>query len=273
MLNLLNAEWFKLRKSKAFLACLVSVVISVIFTYGMLSMVNEIQTGGMQNGTGGVVVTADADFGTGSIWDSLEIIEIYQQIVVSFISMISVIFSAIFVIGEFGHGGIKNLVGKGYSRGQVFLAKYAISVFGTAIMTIVSATLTFAIGCFFMGTDTLNGTLIGEYVIFTLLQMGLLIALNSLVVTLSEISRNLGAGISIGIGIVGFSQLISSALDLMFRDFNFKASDYWILDLMGNCPLADFGAEIVWNIVFVVVLWSGIAIVGGMLHFGKADIK
>ena len=203
------------------------------------------------------------------------IMDVYQQVVICFVNMTSVIFSALFVITEFVNGAIKNLVGKGYSKEKIFLSKFIMNSVAVVMMVVLSAIVSWVLGCFFIGTEGINGALIRDYVIFTLLQSGLMIALNGIVITLSEVCRNLGAGISIGIIIVGFSTLLSSALDLVFNRFSisFKATDYWVVDVMQNCPISGFGANVVIQVIFVIVLWSVLAIGAGMWHFRKADIK
>lgn len=57
MYNLIHAEFYKWKKSKSFLVCLLSVIGMILFVYFMLKVVSEVQTGELENGTGGIIVS------------------------------------------------------------------------------------------------------------------------------------------------------------------------------------------------------------------------
>lgn len=276
MVNLLSGELYKLRKSKCFLICVALTVVSVVFMYGMLFLANEIQEGQIENGTAGVVVIEEntESLESESVFEDTGIIEVLQAVLGGFVAFIAVVFNAIYVIGEFGHGAIKNVVGKGHSRGKIFIVKYVSCILATVIMLATGAILNLALGCICMGTDSVNGAMLKDYTIYTLLMSGLIVAISSLVIAISEISRNLAVGISIAVCIVGgISSIIFKAIDLLFDRFGVQPSKYWLLNLMQECPVGGFESEIVTRIIVSIVLWTVPAIVIGMCHFGKADIK
>lgn len=276
MINLLSGELYKLRKSKCFLICVALTIVSVVFMYGMLFLANEIQQGQIENGTAGMVLSEEEIQNTEgeSVLGDTQIIEVLQAIMGGFVAFIAVIFNAIYVIGEFGHGAIKNIVGKGHSRGKIFIVKYVSCVFGTVIMLLTGAILNLVLGFVFIGTDSVNGAMLSDYAIYALLMSGLVIGLSSLVITISEISRNLAIGISIAVCMVGgISSIIFKGIDLLLNRFSVKPSQYWLLNLMQECPLTGFESEIVTRIIVSIVLWICAAIVIGTCHFRKADIK
>ena len=50
MLRLLNAETYKLRKSKSFLTCIIVTAAFVFLMYGMLLLVDSIRSGDIEKG-------------------------------------------------------------------------------------------------------------------------------------------------------------------------------------------------------------------------------
>ena len=276
MLNLLSGELYKLRKSKCFVISCVAVIVSVIMVYGMLYLANEIQQGNVENGMVGVVVSEDVGKNATeeSVFESMQMIEILQVAIGNFVSVISVIFSAVFTIGEFGNGAIKNLAGKGYSRGKILVSKYISIILATVAFCILGTIVNTVLGCVFIGADTMSTQMVRDYIIYTLLMTGLVVATNSLVVTIAEISRNMAIGISVGVCMVGgISSIIFNGIDLLLHSFSLKPSKYWLLNLMQECPFTDFGSEIVTRIVVSTLVWAVVAIAAGMIHFHKADIK
>lgn len=276
MLNLLSGELYKLRKSKCFLVCLALMVVSVIFMYGTLYLANEMQQGEIENGTAGVVVSVDVQESSEgeTVLENIMISEVLQVVMGGFCSFIVVIFNAIYVIGEFGHGAIKNMAGKGYSRSKIFISKYVSCLLGTVVMLVTGAVSNLAVGCIVIGTDSVNGVMLKDYTICTLLMSGLILAISSLVVAISEISRNLAVGISIAVCIVGgISSLIFLGVDLVLKRFSVQPSQYWLMNLLQECPYTDFGGEIVQRIIVSIVFWTSVSIVIGLCHFRKADIK
>lgn len=276
MINLLNAEWYKLRKGRSFWICCICIVASILFMYGTLCLVDGIQNGNVENGTGGVIVTVDGQdaLGSQSIFESITVGEILQNIMGVFVILISGIFNIIFVIGEFGNGAIKNLTGKGYSRWKIFAAKHMVCMLTTEIMVLLSAILNYVMGCIFIGKACLEGTVLKDYVIYVLLMSALVVAINSIVAAISEISRSLAVGIVVAVCVAGgISSLLFNALDLLLHNFSVQPSDYWLTNLMNECPVSDFGTEIVLRIVISAIVWFGVSFAAGMWHFHKADIK
>ena len=70
-----------------------------------------------------------------------------------------------------------------------------------------------------------------------------------------------------------FSTTLTAGLDLVFHGVDFAPSNYWILDLLTNCPVTDFETEFMVRGVIVSLVWFVIAVVIGVVHFQKADVK
>ena len=103
------------------------------------------------------------------------------------------------------------------------------------------------------------------------------LALAGIIVFVSELCRNLSAAISIGIGILLFSSALTGLLDMgahyLLPDAGFRFSDYWIVDLISNCPIKDIESGFLLRAVIMTIVWIALSLAGGIWHFKKADIK
>ncbi len=273
MFNLLSAECFKLRKSKNLYICCSVVVFFIIFIYGMLLLAENIQSGNVQNGTGGVYVTQEATT-EGLIMENLNVLDFYQQLFTGeFISILLAIFVSILVVEEFKSGAIKNVVGKGYARETVFLAKFFSAAIGVALLLLVSAVVTILAGLFFLGEHALYPGILADFGSFFGLQLWMSVALSAVFVLISEIGRNVAAAISAGIGVVIVSGMLFSGLDMLFKGSGFHPSEYWLICMSELCPAGGFETGYVVKTVVVSLLWIAVALAAGIWHFKRADVK
>lgn len=279
MINLLNGELYKLRKSKCVYICSITMIVFVMVMYGTLKLADKIQQGEIENGSMGVIVSEEKmeENGEGftSIFDQISILDILQQMCGSFSGIFTAIFAAIFVYKEYGNGAIKNVTGKGYGRWKVFASKYIITMAAAAIMMMIMMIVTLLFGIVFKGTEELNGEFLKNLCIYGGIQLLLGAALVGLIISVNEFCRNLGVGIAISLCFICFSDFISAGFDLILKycHFDFKISDYWLLDLMGNCPLTDIEKSFVTRAVLTAIFWIVFSFGIGVLHFKKADIK
>lgn len=279
MINLLNGEFYKLQKSKCFYVCSIVMIAFVLFLYGSLKLVDKIQQGEVENGSMGVVVSEDAmeeaEGNTESIFEQIGILDVLQQMFRTFSGIITAIFAAIFVYGEYGNGAIKNITGKGYGRWKIFGSKYVVTTIAAILMTIVMIIATVLFGIVFKGTEGFTGEFYKNFCNYIGIQLLLGAALTGLIISINEFCRNLGTGIAISICALCFSDLITMGLDLIIKylKLDFRISDYWLLDLMGSCPLTDIDSSFAIRAVTTAVLWIVFSFGIGVLHFNKADIK
>ena len=279
MWNLLSGEFYKLRKSKIFYVCMILMVVVVFWLYAMIMIAQKIERGEIENGQMGVVVSTEQQPTDGNSMpetESIGILDMYQQIAMNLTTMIAVVFSSIFVIGEFGNGAVKNLVGKGKKRSSIFLSKYIAVEAVTILLSLIGAVTTLLAGCIFFGTEEINGAFLQDYAIYTFYQTVLLMALSGVVASASEMIRGMGAGVVTALCIAGgVAGLIFSGVDLVLELIHFPVniSDYWITNLMQACPMTGFDAAFVSRLVIGVVFWTVAAVGIGGVHFSKADIK
>ena len=106
MRNLLFGEWYRWKKNKAFWICLLSAAGMILLVY--LTMT----AAGQAMGAGGDVLKETGISGMAA-----------QFAGGGLVTMFGMIFLCIWMVSDYTHGAMKNVVGKGYSRMKVFLAK------------------------------------------------------------------------------------------------------------------------------------------------------
>ena len=286
MMNLFRGEFYKLYKSKAFYVCCLVMACSIIFIYGMLFVADSIQRGEIANGSGGIYVgVSDSNGGMQQksvpVLEEIGILDMLQQMFGNFGCFTVAIFACIFVIGEYGNGTVKNIVGKGYARWQVFLAKYISTMAAGAILMVVMVFFTIIIGGIVQHITGIpqdwSGAFWKELLCYAGIELLLGMAITGIIITISEICRNLAAGISISIGLLGFSTLITGGVDLIVKwllpQADIRIADYWPVDLMTDCPLREIGGQFAMHALLVGIVWGVLMAGAGILHFRRADIK
>lgn len=265
MFNLISSEWYKLRKSKSFFVCTLIAIALVALTYGALHLAMTQQTVSTGSETSGEVVV--------HMEQQVSILDVLQVILCVFVPVMTCIFACIFVITEYGSGAIKNITGKGYTRRQVFQSKYLATVMASTLMTIIVVIATLLLGICFMGLDELNGAFFKNLCIYTGVQILLGIAMIGIVIAICDISRSVGIAISISLVIVTCSTIFSGALDMLFLKINFRPSEYWIMDLIEDCPMTNIDATFLTHAAIAIIFWFVASLVIGTIHFQKRDVK
>lgn len=277
MYNLIHAEFYKWKKSKSFFVCLLSAIGMILFVYFMLKVVSEVQTGELENGTGGIIVSGELlEEENEDILKQIGILELISEIISSGTgSIFSAIFICIWIVSEYSHGAIKNTAGKGYLREKVFLAKYLSTTMIILLMNLIMFIVMLFIGFVIIGTEDVNKIFFQNFFSYVALQLLFNIAFGGIVMTICECIRNMAASIGISIFLISFSPIIMSGVDILFQALHLKlkVSDYWIISVMNQCPTEGFAMEFIIRGIVVTVMWTVLSLVLGMIHFKKADIK
>ncbi len=271
MFNLLKGEVYKLWRSKSLYICSAVMLVFVLLIYGMFSLADMMQQGELANGSYGVTVNE----GVTSVWDDMGISVIVQMMFSSVSALIVAIFASIYVFGDYANGAIKNVVGKGYSRSEVFLSKFVGTVVGTIVMQVVMILGVLLCEAVILGGNRLGAAVLGEICSYTAIQLLLETALTGIIVTISQICRNLGAGIAISACMIMFSSFVTAGINALLKlmDINVNVCNYWILDLISECPIGTMDNNFLVRAVVSAIVWTVVAIGIGGIHFRKADVK
>ena len=277
MSNLFSSELYKWRKCKAFYVCLLSAVGCVIVIWLSFLLADQIESGQIENGTMGITISGEMpDDGVGtSILDEIQIMEFIQLFLgAGFSTLFTAIFISIWVIGEYTCGAVKNTIGKGYSRNSIFLAKYISSVLSALILDLGILIVAVLTGVAVLGPDRIGETFVRDCLAYAGVQLMLSVAFSGIVAAVSEFARSMAAGIAISMILAIFSSTLANGLDLIFRAVNidFRVSDYWIANVIENCPVEGINMDVVGSAICVTVMWTVISLFAGMVHFREADV-
>lgn len=278
-MRLLSAESYKLKRSRNFYICMAVLAGLVFLTYGILALVDSIQQGEMENGTAGIMVTVEgqAEALSGSVWDQVGVMDVLQRgLFGDALACVLAIFVSIFVISEYSSGMLKNIVGKGCPRTVIFLSKLAAAVLAALLMTLAGVAVSVIGGWLFIGGIGGHEVIVPDwqdFFIYVGQQFMITAALASVFAGISEACRNLAAGISIGIGISVFTELLFQGLDMLWADSGITVSQYWLVTRSAVCPTTGFSAGYVTQTALVAAFWFLAAAAFGVWHFNKTDIK
>lgn len=277
MFRLLNAELYKLRKSKSLIICIMVTAGFVFLMYGTMLLVDNIQQGKIENGTAGVMVMKNGTEATptdSSIWDEIGVMDMMQQVFSGdVITTILAIFISIFVIREYGSGMMKNIAGKGFPRSSIYLSKLFASALAAVCMALIGMIGTLLAGRIFIGAGAFAGDFWKNLLIYGALELLMLLSLASIFVCIGEMVRNLAGGISIGIGIAVLPDLLLNVIDMQFAGSATTPSAYWLVTRMSHCPFEGFTAGYAAETMLVAALWFLLSTGLGIWHFYRSDIK
>ncbi len=272
MFRLLNAEIYKLRKSRSFYIFIVVTIAFVALMYSTMAVMNSSFQDSADSGMTAMI--QDRMQTSGSIWDRIHIMDFMQEIFSGDVmACIIGIFTSIFVIREYGSGMMKNIVGKGRSRSSIYLAKLLAAILASVFFALTGIAAVLILGRIFIGADAFTGELWKNLPPYAALQLLMTCTLTAIFVMIGELCRNLAAGISIGIGIAAFPALILNVVDMQFAGQNITLSQYWPVTRMAGCPFDGFTAGYVAETLAVSLVWMGIATGVGVWHFSRTDIK
>lgn len=276
MINLIRGEFYKLRKSKCVYVCTILALAFVLFFYGLYELSDHIALAEASEQNSTVSVSAEVENeNVESVWDSMTVIDIAQVAFNTYCCLIIVVFIALFVYLEYANGGIKNIVGKGYQRWKIFLTKYLVVQITVIMLALIMSLFILVLGVGFMGQERLTQDILENFFRYVGMEIVLICSLTSIIVAINQFCRNLGTGIMLSMGMILFSSVLSTGIDLVLKYFKFEVrfSDYWIPELISNCPIVDIERNFVLRASISAVVWMVLAISTALTHFKKADIK
>lgn len=266
MINLLHSELYKLRKSKSYKVAAALSVLFVLFTYALFGIMQNM---GISSGNPGTMEIVQKLSGIG-------IMDIMKQMFANCNAIIfATIFMCIFVINDYSSGAIKNFVGKGYRREEVYLAKFFVTELGAVTLYLLVAVSVLVAGIAYFGTEQLTGAFWTDFGNYLTMQILYLTGYTAINVFVCAMARNMASGVLISVlGIMMFSGPILSGLDYLlgFLGADFGISQYWIMSVISNCPAADIPSGFIVQSGIVAGGWLAAAMAGGMILFSKRDI-
>lgn len=267
MINLLSSEMYKLKKDMNFRLMAALTVLMTLAQYGIYRIVEVIMKG----------VSAGEQAAMMEGMGDMDMLNILHSMFGSCNAIIfATVFACCFVINDYSSGMVANYVGKGYKREEVFLAKFFVTQFGVVMLYLLTALAVLAGGIAFMGTDGLNADFFNDFGNYLALHILYLTGYTAVIILVCTMARNMAAGILISIlGIMLFSNFIVQGIDLVLNSLSVEIglSQYWIVTVIGNCPVRDIPSGFITTSGIVAGMWLVVSMIGAMLWFEKRDVR
>lgn len=278
MFQLLSAESYKLKKSKSLYICIAVMIAMIFLAYCLVVTADRIADGELENGTGGVVVTENGEPvepGNDSILEELGVAGMVERLFSGdMMACVTAVFISIFVVGDYAGGMMKNIVGKGRSRGEIFWARLIVAEASVILIYLVSIASALLFGWVFVGKEGFAAAgFWPDLAAYTGLQLALGIGLTAVLALVGEVTRSYAAGISLGIGVAALPVFLVTGLDLLCRNSGITPSDYWLVTRSAGCQIQEIGAGYAVETLVVSAVWFFLAAGLGMWHFYRADIR
>ena len=261
MINLLSSELYKLKKSKSFRIAAILTVLFAWFAEAADIIMRRAYPQGMAASSTSYAYT----------------LNIVRQLFANTNAIIYVtIFICIFVLGDYTSGAIKNYVGKGYRREEVYLAKFLVTEFGAVMLYLLTAAAAFAGGIVCYGTEQMDGAFYLDFISYLSMHILYLTGYTAIIVLVCGMARNMAAGIIVSmLGIMLMSNVLVQAADMVmhYLGADFMVSQYWITTVMASCPVTEIPAQFITSSGVTTAVWLIAALVGGMLWFSRRDVS
>lgn len=247
MNNLLKFEFRKLFKQKSFYIC--TAVMLVLSLVGL--MLNK-----------ALSENAELNMAMPTVKSAL-----LSAVSSSNFTMVCGIFIALFVCTDYDQQTIKNVYSRGFSRNNVYFAKFIVCVLSTVAMFAITLIFTYIAGAvMFDGTAET-----GNYVGLIAGQLIYCLAYSSFVFAVSLVVKKVG--ISIALAILGPSLIgtVINLADAFLKIENFKIGSYWLDGFIGDLTsLATDSTRLVICIVLSLV-YAAVFITAGYLINRKQE--
>lgn len=263
MNNLLSAEFFKLFRRKSFYICvaimLVMIIISAIATKVLIE--TELIPAGELAMQG--IDLSDMSAANQLAWTFADS---------DTFSLLLAIFVSLFICTDYSSGAIKNTCSRGYSRWKVYLTKLVAAWFVAAVFIVTSAILRYIVYGVLFNFGTLTSGMAGEFLMICGSEMLIYMALSSIFVFMSTLTKNPGIAIAINVSLSMFVAVILQLLD-MFSKLDVNFSNYWLVSISTEISHFKIEEGVIPRVLLVAGVYLVVFIASGFSLFQKEDIK
>lgn len=263
MINLLSSELYKLKKSKCFRITAMMVVLFAWLAEAMDVIMRHEYPQYMEQALQNM-----------SYADALDIMR--QMFANCNIIIFVTIFICIFVLGDYTSGAVKNYVGKGYRREEVYLAKFLVTELGAVLLYLLTAAAVYAGGIVCYGTGQLDGAFYYDFISYLAMHILYLTGYTAIIILVCELARNMAVGITVSVlGVMLMSNLLVQAGDMVIQHFGaeFVLSKYWITTVISSCPVTEIPAQFITSSGMITGFWLILSLVAGILYFAYKDVN
>lgn len=267
MSGLIRADFKKLFKGKTLLVCsIIAVCFGALMIYIMNMSMNMIdsQLGMMSSIMGEDMEIALSGIPQRNVWAMVSYLFTDSDV-----GILTAICICVFITSEYSMGTFKNAVSRGFSRTQIYISKFIVSVVSSLIIIslfVIGGTIV-AFICMPTGTDVSAWQMIAMILTYLFLA----VAATSMYLMFAMLFRKTGVSVAASICIVVFVSSIFEVLNVFIENFS-NYSRFWIFNTFTivekSCLNGEIYIPLLIGLGYIVVTGAT-----GLMVFRKRDIK
>ena len=221
MFKLLNFEFRKLIRQKSFYIC-IAAMLALLVGSAYTTELMTAKSGVEDPSLSGISYLMEAISG-------------------SALSAVLAVFIPLFICEDYTSGTIRNIITRGFSRLEIFIAKLIAVLAATVIMTAVCLAAAYLVGTAFWGAG--EPSLGSEQIKILLFQLAVIAAYATMFFAISSMLQKVGGSIAICLILPMAAVILLSLADAALAEREIELSGYWIENLGRSLASVEAEAE------------------------------
>lgn len=221
MFKLLNFEFRKLIRQKSFYIC-IAAMLALLVGSAYTTELMTAKSGVEDPSLSGISYLMEAISG-------------------SALSAVLAVFIPLFICEDYASGTIRNIITRGFSRLEIFIAKLIAVLAATVLMTAVCLAAAYLVGTAFWGAG--EPSLGSEQVKILLCQLAVIAAYATMFFAISSMLQKVGGSIAICLILPMAAVILLSLADAALAEREIELSGYWIENLGRSLASVEAEAE------------------------------
>ena len=221
MFKLLNFEFRKLIRQKSFYIC-IAAMLALLVGSAYTTELMTAKSGVEDPSLSGISYLMEAISG-------------------SALSAVLAVFIPLFICEDYASGTIRNIITRGFSRLEIFIAKLIAVLAATVLMTAVCLAASYLVGTAFWGAG--EPSLGSEQIKILLCQLAVIAAYATMFFAISSMLQKVGGSIAICLILPMAAAILLSLADAALAEREIELSGYWIANLGRSLASVEAEAE------------------------------
>lgn len=221
MFKLLNFEFRKLIRQKSFYIC-IAAMLALLVGSAYTTELMTAKSGVEDPSLSGISYLMEAISG-------------------SALSAVLAVFIPLFICEDYASGTIRNIITRGFSRLEMFIAKLIAVLAATVLMTAVCLAAAYLVGTAFWGAG--EPSLGSEQIKILLCQLAVIAAYATVFFAISSMLQKVGGSIAICLILPMAAVILLSLADAALAEREIELSGYWIENLGRSLASVEAEAE------------------------------
>ena len=221
MFKLLNFEFRKLIRQKSFYIC-IAAMLALLIGSAYTTELMTAKSGVEDPSLSGINYLMEAISG-------------------SALSAVLAVFIPLFICEDYASGTIRNIITRGFSRLEMFIAKLIAVLAATVLMTAVCLAAAYLVGTAFWGAG--EPSLGSEQIKILLCQLAVIAAYATMFFAISSMLQKVGGSIAICLILPMAAVILLSLADAALAEREIELSGYWIENLGRSLASVEAEAE------------------------------